>query len=87
MTLNDPELMVREWLEKIYALAGPGADMLVHLIEQGVINECYEDFNQIGRDLTQLDDIRTLAEQAEVASFNDSESVDLVPILRMFLPV
>lgn len=85
MTLNDPELMVREWLDKIYRLAGPGADlaaaalglldtrvrpddeedMLVHLIEGGRINECYETFDQIGKDLAKLEPIEAWAEQDE----------------------
>ena len=57
MTLNDPDLMVREWLEKIYRLAGPGADMAKAAIdlldEQG---DAVAELDALGEKLGDFDD-------------------------------
>lgn len=57
MTLNDPELMVREWLEKIYRMAGPSADMAKAAIdlldEQG---DAVAELGALGEKLGDFDD-------------------------------
>lgn len=102
MTLNDPELMVREWLEKIYALAGPGADlaadalelldtriqpddeedMLVHLMEQGIIPQTSDTFQAIGKDLARLESLDAWAEQED--RMKEIAGDDLVERLEIF---
>lgn len=79
MTLNDPELMVREWLEKIYALAGPGADMAKAAIDlvgdnQGAREELdglldrfeVDDFREAAKRLAEYRDLTEWAEDTEV---------------------
>lgn len=100
MTLNDPESCVREWLEQIYRLAGPGADrakMAMDLLDEQEalleekseqIDALIEDFGEIDEIRRDMGDYRLVQELALAADLvEDGEYVPLEPILRMFLPI
>lgn len=98
MSFARPDDMVREWLEKIYALAGPGSDMAKAALDEwdaqidadGLLEEwgekCGPDPDEVKARLERLDAIEELLEEAELIDAGDRET-DPVPLLEMFLPV